>query len=473
MNDILKQVIDNNVPRFNKDTTEGSASAILKTAPDYLDSIFKSAIKSLTIPKSSTTGVADLEYIGYRRLTPIEEYTYMSRNRRSVYDLSRTDITLFKLTFKYKGEEVDKFIYLPFAGPGNIFYVSQTAYTIPQVLSDSVISPNGGIVFVRLLKDKISYKRMYKNIIVDGMRCAKSVIYADILRTKVSDHIGKPLTSPSLYLCGKYGLREVVRRYYKDTEVIVTTDNVDHLRTTHHVYESTKIKPRGLKTLNYVGHDLKLVISKEAGYNAFIDNLFVGIIYTQDILNYADDFVSLYNSGQVEEEKMYWRILLGRVVYKNAYSIDRIIADIDDHFVSCDSYMDSLIIQKLQDSGIVVEDFFDLIAVVLQQYNSLLTKDYNNDIHSRYLDILYYLLYDFILGFNRVILNLNKRSARKDIVLREFKKIWSNDISAKKIFSLVRSQATNLAVVPANATSDSKYLPVTCILEDQNWSLVA
>ena len=86
MNDILSMVIDKHSPKVNKNVTEGTAKELLSTIPAFLDSIIRSSIKSLS------KGVP-LEYIGYRKMTPKEEFeleTYSSSNK-ATYELARSD----------------------------------------------------------------------------------------------------------------------------------------------------------------------------------------------------------------------------------------------------------------------------------------------------------------------------------------------------------------------------------------------
>jgi len=468
MNNVLKNTIDQNVPKFNKNTVDGASKGILKEVPSFLDDIIKSSMKSLSKK-------VDLQYLGYRRLTPKEEYNYIvnKNNNKTVYDLAVSDLYMIELSFMYTGTLVKKQLYLPFTGKGNLMHISQTTYSLTSVLSDTVISPSHKELFVRLLKDKLTYRSVTRNIVVDGEKIPKQVIHSNILRVnknQIKDNIGKPLTSPTLYLCGKYGLRDAVRRYYKLSDIMVTTDNVDHLRDKYHVFESTKVKPRSLKEYGYAGHDLKILINKDDGYNSYIESLFVGLIYTLDILpEHTEDFVELFNSEDIEGEILYWRVMLGRVSYKNSYSVDRMVEDVNDHFETLEGYMDTLIKNKLAENNIRVDSFFDLIAVIMENYNTWLinSKEYNSNIDNRYLDILYYVLYDIIVGFNKVILNLNKRSQKKEISMREFNKIVANEISPRKIFGLVKSMSMNLTIALAETTSDIMYPKVTALLEDR------
>lgn len=471
MNDILAKTIDDNCPKFNKNVVEGTAKEIMQSFPYFLDTIFKSSIKSL----SSNT---PLKYVGYRYLTPDEEFNtiIVNDNSKTTYDITTSDIYAVEFQFEYDGVPINKPIYLPFSSKGNLMSVSSVKYTIIPVLSDTVISPSFNKIFVRLLKDKITFKSTNRNFVVNGERIPGHLVNTEIVKVKsmqLRDNIGKPLTAVSLYLVGEYGLKGTMMRYCKSDNIIVSTGDVDELRKDYRVYESSKIKPRSLKEVGYRGHDVKICVHNSIPVTNFLDNFIYGLIYSLDILpEQSDDMVTVVNNGNLEDELLYWRILLGRISYKNSFSVDRIIEDMRDHFDTLQGYLDNLIKGKLQDAGIYVDNFFDLLYVILEQYNNWIinSKEYNSDLNNRYIDILYYLLYDIIISFNKVILNLNKRASKKQTGILSYKEVCKilGDIKTKTIFQLVKSSSPNLAIQLTDASSDIMYPRVTALLEDQS-----
>lgn len=429
MNSVLAETIDRCCPRFNKNVVDGTGAKVFATIPEYMDDIIRSSIKSLS-PK------INFVYKGYRRYTPSEEFSmvYVSENNKPQYDIAESDIYLCEYIFEFNGEEIRKPLYLPYAEDGNLLRMSHTLYHIVPVLSDTVVSPSYDAVFVRLLKDKLSFCSTSKSFIVDGNRIPGKVIHTNIVKTNsmnIKDNIGRPLTAVSLYLLGRYGLKYVLEHYAGIKDFIISDQNVDNIRDKYVVYESTKTKPRSLKETVYVGHDFKICISRKEKISTFLENFIYGLIYSFDILPHeVPDCVSVYHSGNIREEILYWRILLGRIVYKNSFSVDRIVEDMVDHFDNLEGYLDNLIKVKLRENKIIAENFFDLLYVIMDNYNTWLinSKEYNSDIRNRYIDILYYILYEVIVGFNKVILNLNKRVGKKtQIHSREVKKIIGNE----------------------------------------------
>lgn len=474
MNRILKRTMLENTPRINKQITDGNADDVLDAMPMYLDDFFRSGLGALS-PKINLT------YMGYRKMGPKEEYdTMVTRGTGTVpYDLSHSDVYVVEFRFEYNGVIINRPIYLPYAGKGNIMVVGGTNYHITPVLSDTVISPSSDGVFIRLLKAKLNFTAASRYFMVNGDRVAGNVIHGNILSPnlkQITDRIGRPLTSTSLYLLGKYGLVETLKKYGRVNDVYVTTNDVYSDSPDMIVYSSCQNKPRGLKMVPYMPHNVKIVVTGDKMDRAFVDNLVYGVIYTLDILPLLEtDMVDLITSKDVATEIKFWRITLGKVIYKNSFSIERIAQDLDEHYEALNGYIDDIINRKLLEVGIKIDNMFDLLALTIGNYNNwvLTSKEYNSNIENRYIDILYYLTCDIIIGFNRVILSLNKRITKtNEISTKEVSKVLSNELGSKRVYRLTKSSEPNLAVSVVDSSSDIRYPKITAILEDQIWSFV-
>lgn len=468
MNNILSGILQHTTPRFNKSVTEGTSKEIMKHMPAYLDDIFKSSIKSLS-------SNVPLKYEGYRKMIPEEEFNtiILNKNGKTIFDLTSSDIYPVEYIFNYNGEMIKKPIYLPYSARGNLMKVSDVSYNIIPVLSDTVISPSPQKIFIRLLKDKLTFKSVVRNYVVNNEKIPGHVIYTKIVKTdsiKLTDRIGRPVTPIALYLVAKYGFKQTLKLYGNIEDFIVTVGDVEHYRHDYHVFESTKIKPRGLKQNVYQGHDIKICINKKYPLSNYLKNFIFGLIYSLDLLpENAEDMLNVINHSELSDEILFWRILLGRIIYKNSFSIDRIIEDMTEHFDTLEGYIDNLIKAKLRDAGIYVENFYDLLHIILENFNTwiLNSKEYNSDINNRYIDILYYIMFDIILSFNKSILNINKRASKKTDILsyKEVVKLLG-EVKTKTIFQLVKSSSPNLAVQLTEASSDIMYPKITALLDD-------
>ena len=469
MNNVLASIMDNSTPKFTKQVVDGNAKDQLEFMPAYLDSIFRSSLKSLS-PK------VNLKYLGWRKCTPEEEFQKMvlTDNTKSQYDIASSDIYLVEYTFEFEGRQFSRYIYLPYANDANLIHISGTKYHIVPVLSDTVISPSHKELFVRLLKNKLIFKSHLRNFVKDGRKEPAHVVYTNIIENNkgTKEPADKMLTSLAVYILGKYGFKESIRKYANRDDVIVTDQDVTNLRDTYHVYESTKSKPKQLRGLGYLGHNLKILVPKDNPPNLFLENFIYGIIYTMDILpDDAIDCVNVINSGKLNDEILFWRLTLGKISYKATTSIMTMRDNIQEHYDTLEGYMDNLIQDKLAEKGVEIDNFFSLLALILGNFNTWLinSKEFNYDLSNRYIDVLYYLAYDIILGFNKVIIGINKRASKKDTVsLEEIQKLFGLELTSKKIFGLVKSSATNITMMLADSVGDIKYPKITSTLEDQS-----
>lgn len=494
MNDLLARVIDETCPKFNTDVVEGTSRMIFKTFPGFLDNYFKSAIRSLN------TNI-NLSYLGYRVMAPEEEFEKMLANdgNKTNYDLAPSDLYMVEYVFQYNGKQFSKHLYLPFTDIGNLITISSTKYVMVPVLSDTVISPSYKEVFVRLLKDKITFKSVIKNFMVNGQVTQGHVVYANIMKInkqQINDQIGKPLLATVLYFMGQLGLKGTMEKYLNTDNYVITNGDTSALEKDYNVYSSMRLKPRNHKEDFYKPHDIKICIHKTIPSTPLLENIVYGLIYVFDMLpgeeanciaicNAISGLDAKFKAGEIDadtyhklkdrankDEILFWRIILGNIACMGSFSNTRIIEDTYDHFETLEGYMDNLIKTKLKEGGVYVEDFYDLLAYIMNNFNAWLmnSKDYGSDINNKYIDYPYYVLYDIIIGFNKVIFSINKRASKNNsanISEREVIKVFNNELSTRKIFGLIKSSAMNLCASLADYTADIMYPKCTALLEHQ------
>lgn len=469
MNRLLTRAIEKSTPKFNKNVTEGTGHILLPQVPEYLNEIFKSGINSLS-PK------VPLKYLGLRRMLPSEEFKLNTHNKDSgfTHDLAFNYIYPISLEFEYDGVPIQRKLYLLYADRGNIITLSGSKYSIIPVLSDTVISPTSTELFIRLLKNKLTYQIKSRNFIVDGEKTPGDLIYSEILKTaanQVTDNIGKPIPVVSLYLAANKGAIGALKYYAGANDVKILTGNVDKYRDDYHVYESTKISPRGLKFTGYTGHDVKFLIDKNTKDTQLASNIIFGLIYSLEILpNHVNDFMTIVNEELTEDEKFFWKIMQSRIAYKNSFSMDRMTTDSSMHYDELNGYIDSQTSKKMKDLGYVVNNFFDLNALILKNFRYWISNSnaYNGDMDNRYIDYIYYTHYSIIEGFNRAIRTITRRSNKNTPSLNEVRKVLSNELSPIKILSLTKSREPNLAISGTDYSGDIMYPKITSSLEDQS-----
>lgn len=499
----LLKVVKKYTPPFNPDIVSGRhIEQTLKELPDYLSELFKSLIKSKAahIP---------LEYVGYRIQTPEEMVnSAFGNDRKATVDLAPSSFYNIEFIFRYNGTDI-KLVRPLFYSDGQLINMTGTTYAVIPILSDTVITPSASSIFIRLLRDKITVTGMYRQFLRNGKAHAINIINTQLLKTneqQIVDKLGKVVTPFALYPLGKYGIDNVMKTYFEldVSDFMITEKPVDEEE--YVVFSSTKVKPPGLgrlsrrKTVNvynvttrqaidqssatfdYVGTDIKIAVKKkklEIIENMckldMFENFIAGILYTFEIFTEnssqeVKNFFSTYRKN-LNNEKLFWKIIIGKIAYKNSYSIDRIAADMHTHYTLIEGYLDVLSQSKLKEIGIEADNFYDLIMVVLSQYNIWLidNKEYQNNLKNRYVDVSYYIGYDFLYAFNKAMLQLTKRGRNGVIpTINEVTKILSEELKKNTTEKLIKSPQQSLAIVLPDYAGDNSIFKVGTQIDDQS-----
>jgi len=446
------------------------STEMTKDVMTYLDKIMSSAMLSLNRD-------IKLEYTGYKKLTPDEEFKVVSADgtKKKEYDFGRSDVRMVRLFFDFEGEPITpKNLYIPFVDEVGILHISDTKYLNIPVLSDTIVSPTSRDVFTRLLRDKVTFKRESKLVLLNDRVLDGDLIYKDLYRTQnrvITDNLGKVVTPSPAYLFGKYGLIGTFEKYAKTTPIVIYGDVDKEKYKDYDIYSTIGEKPWSLKVEgNYEPHEAKLLVLKEFHTDYLVQVLAVGFFYMLDVFpKLAEELVETINNNDTKEEIKDWRILLSMVIFKNSYSQERGLGDVNNHFQSLESYIDPIVKEKLAENDLVINHFFDLIAYVCSVFKQLTTnhKLISADIRNRYVDILYYILYDIFEALIKTLFELNKKKDRGMIINRELiDKTFNQTFSARKIFNLNSKNGVNISLLLSDNVGDSK-LKIACSCELQ------
>lgn len=475
VNKLFLKVVKKNTKEWNPSIMQILSTRMLPDVERYLDKICTSAMLSLN------RGI-NLEYIGYKTLTPEEEYnTILGGNvnigkKKMPYDFGRSDVRMIKLLFNFNQEPIPaRNLYIPFVDEETgIMHISDTKYSCIPVLSDTIVSPTSKDIFARLLRDKVTFKREIRNVLFNGRVLSSELIYKDLYRTQnrvIVDNLGKMVTPSPAYLFGKIGFMETFVKYANTKPILIVGEYDKDKYLDYDKYTTKGEKPWSLKNDNYEAHEVKILIHKEKSRDYIVQTLVTGFIYMLDIFpDLAEELVNTIEANDIDTETDYWRILLSKIIFKNSYSVERGLSDINNHFNSLDSYIDPIVKEKLQENELYINTFFDLIAYVCKTFKELTTnhKLISADIRNRYVDILYYILYDCFEALIRTLFELNKKKDRNTVLTAEIiKKAFDFNFSPKKIFNLNSKGSLNIALLHADNVGDNKMkLIQSCELQE-------
>lgn len=458
MDRLFSNLVKQHTPQVNPLIMNGLAVHYMKKTEEYIHQAIMSASKSL--PKG-------LVYVGYERCNPIEEYeqTTKPKNNKRTFDLARSDIYLVKYKFTFNGEPIDdRYIYLPYVSDGGVITLGGAKMHITPVMSDKVISPGSDNVFVRLLRDKIIFKRSYHNVVVDGVRETTHVVWSRIHRKPMDNKrippTTKAQTSAAHYLFAKHGFSYVFQRYCGFVPVVgedeINTDTYDPKKWV--ICESAMVKPKTYIGEFYKGSNIRLAIPRDK-WDATVKGFVVGFYYVVD--HFPDRFKPTY----VDNIDL-WKILLGHIIFSGLYGENKLFTNITEHYSSLDSYVDGIIIEKLKENNYHIEDFYDLLALLIVNFNSLILNTENNttSMYGKTLEVLYYVLFDITSSIFKVNFRLNKSAMKRPLTKKDVNEAFNKNMKPRAIFGLTSGKIISEAV---SYSGDHMYPKITSKITEQ------
>ena len=459
MNPVLTNVLENSKKHMNRDIVEGLGKKYVYNAMEFINSLIRNNIANI----NPNIG---LSYEGYRILTPLEEYKFDIANNR--YDIAKNYLYKVELTFTLNKEPFTRILALPYVEEnGSIIYLSDTPYVITPVLTEYSINPTGNEIFIRLLKDKIIAKRLDRNYIKNGEIIRLSYIYGKVYKLKNSGIFDKiPL---GLYLFYKEGIMNVFNKRAKvDVKFLRPDEDVSKYKEKYNIYESTGVKPKIIKVANYRHHGIKILIPKDQD-NVFAQNLIAAIFTSFDMY---PEYVTMafFKRLNTESENKFWKVLLGKIIFRDGYKLDKLIENMDIHLSLLDSYLDITVKEKLKEIDVYVNDFYDLLSYIVENFLRLTvnSEKRSGDINNRYIEILYYILFNLISGINKAFFKINENYNKGKVSVKEINNVFNKEVSTRKIYSIIKSSGVNLAIMPIDYTADNLYPKISSFLEDQN-----
>jgi hypothetical protein len=452
------QLLERHTPPINRDVMDGLACKYMQQTEAYVDEVFRSA--SASFP----TG---LEYIGYERCTPEEEYleTTKSRNNKRMFDIARSDLYSVKYKFTYLNEPLPpRYISLPYVLDGGVMTLGGAKFHVTPVISDKVISPGSDSVFVRLLRYKIIFKRCYHSMVYDGHRETTHVIWSQIYR-KAADNKKVPdttraQTSLCHYLFAKYGFTRTFEHYAGVIPIV----GYDEINTNTYppdqwvICESSQIKPKTFIGDYYRPNTMRLAIPR-SHWNTTVKGLVVGFYYVID--HFPDRFKPEYL-----DHTQLWMILLGHIVFSGVFGENKLYSQISEHFISLDDYIDTIVSKKLAECGYRVESFYDLLILVITEFNTLVldSNATSNSMFGKSLEVLYYMLYDISSSIFKVNFRLVKLATKKTLSRDDIIETFNREMRPGAIYGLASGKIITESV---SYSGDHKYPKITSKITEQ------
>lgn len=498
MNKLFSRMLKDHTPPMNEDVMNGLAVKALKHLEEYLDA----QIRSICVGMPPA-----VRYVRYEHCSPrdeFEEITRLRSNRRH-FNLAKSTVYMNRYVFEYTDElgvvhEIAKHIYLPFVYDGGLMMIGGTETHLVPVLSDKVFTANSrgehASIFVRLDQDKNNFFRLYHTIVLNDHRETHCVTHAEIYRNSAKGRSAtarevttKAKTVLTHYLFGQYGFTGAFQRYANVVPVVGTDDTI-----TPELYDpeewiicsSTKVQPSKSNIDKYYAPtNIRLAVPK-AAWNHQVCCLVTGFFYVVDhfpsrfsvaapqagmaeALPMNNEKMAVINSNlqAVVDDRSLWMILIGHIRFSGNYPENKLYSSIREHFETIEPYLDQAAKDKLAESGIVLENYFDLLNYIQVMFNDFIR---NNDstglsIYGKNLELYHYVVYDILYGITMMKFKLNKVATRGNITLNDVETHIRRVIRMGAIFDLASGNKIVSEVV--GYSGDHKYPKITSIVAQQ------
>jgi hypothetical protein len=114
------------------------------------------------------------------------------------------------------------------------------------------------------------------------------------------------------------------------------------------------------------------------------------------------------------EDHTEWRILLGKLIWSDAFHVGRLRSDVENHFVSTDSYLGHTDIKRFNDLGMEIDDLYQFFAWLIDNFTSqtiMATKDINS-LYNKELTVLFYLFTQYRYMINKMYFGLTRSESK-------------------------------------------------------------
>lgn len=458
------QLLEENTVKVNPDIVNGLACSEMLKGEQYLDRVLRLVAK--TFPEGVT-------YDYYERCTPYEEFEETTRPRDAgrVFDLARSNIYVIKLHFSFKGEKLfPRYLYLPYVEEGGIITLNGSRFHVTPVFSDKVISPGRNDIFVRILQNRLKFRRLYHTVNVDGIKESMYVVWSQIYKKPKIDNNKVPITTKAStvmahYLFGRYGFTETFQKYAGFVPVVGEDDiNEDSYPNTDWIIcksahgETTNIKPSTYIGNFYHGTKIRLAIRKDK-WNEITKGLVAGFYYI------LDHFPDKFNIGSLDNKNNFI-ILMGHILYSGMYGYDHLYTLMNTHFNSLYGYLDEIAMDKLRERGYHVDDFHDLLALIIREFNSLVTDTENlrSSVYDKSLEILYYMFYNTTCNIIKTRFNLVKLANKRPLTAKDVNDILKKKLNKRSVFKLTVGR---IITETLDYSGDNKFIKITSKITEQ------
>lgn len=468
----LERLIADVTPKLNPVLAEGLATHHMQFSEKFIDDVFRSAAK----------GFPDgLTYVGYSRCSVNEEFQQAIRRRNSrrgrsnkqnkrTFETAVSQVYLMKYHFKWQNIDLPvAYMYMPYVGRANSIILSGSRFHISPTMADRVLSIGKDNIFMRLLRDKLTFHRLPHAYLADERTEVQQIVHGLIHHKGKSDRGSKKtvnaVTCMVHYLMCKYGFTETFKRFGKCNPVVGTNINpTDYPPEDWVICRSTEKRPKGVSRAPsrhmYEPPKIRIAIRREE-YTPMVKALLAGFFYV------VDHFPQQMLVEYIDSTRQ-WMMLLAHILFSGGLNAGRLYDSVANHMESLDDYIDNVIKEHAKDIGIEINDIYEFFAIIVENFNEWLRDgaDKINSMYDKELSVLYFVFSDVIKAIFKFYFAI-KAASKKGLTPEEITKITKTHLRIGTIFSLNNGHKE---VTTSSYSGDNMATKITCMLEQQSGS---
>ncbi len=355
-------------------------------------------------------------------------------------------------------------MFLAFVSDAGCLVMGGSRFNISPILADRVISVGVSYIFIRLLKARLTFERTSHHFMMDDRRETIQVIWSEIYnknaRMKKLKRTVKAKHSLVHYLLCKYGFSDMFMKFGNCKPIVGGTEITSNVYNPEEwvICSSTTMKPRDCPRGFYQPTSIRIAVRRDE-LTPMVRQLIGGFFYVVD--HFPMDMQPEY-----VDSKQRWMILLGQLIFSSTINHGKLYNDIDDHLASLDSYIDNIVMAKLKEIGVKIDDVYQLFAILIETFNDRLlgAKGKISSMYEKELAILPFLLYELSSAITNLYFRL-KAASKKDLSETEVKSIMNATLRPRLIFA-IRKEHGEVSTIAYSG--DNKAFKITSLLVPQS-----
>ena len=447
----LSLILAKDVPVLNPLISNGLAYEYMKHSEEYIDAVFVSASKGFP---------AGLVYNGCQRCTVHEEFALTTKKKgtRRAIDVAKSNIYLMKYFFTFKGVPLEpRYVFLLYVEDAGFTYLGGSRFNISPILSDRVISVGVSDIFVRLLRDRLTFKRSAHGFIMNGRKEIVQVSHSEIYHKQTYTNKIRANCTLMHYLLCKYGFTDTFLKFGQCLPIVggAEINNNTHPEDEWFICSSYQLKPKGCGKGLYEPSHLRLAV-KKSEMTPMVKNMIAGFFYVVDHFPHR-----IKPTHEYLDSKRLWMVLMGHIIFSSNINEGKLYDDVNDHIMSLDDYIDTLILVKLKDIGVPVDTIYQLFAVVIEHFNDWLlgAADNVSSMYDKELSVVYYVLYEITSAIFKLHFKL-KAASKKELTIKEIISNMNMSLKTGAIYSITRNHGE---VSTVTCSGDNKAFKITSL----------